>query len=323
MKADFDLIKHYLTVDRDIFDKEIKTKAFELLKNECNSSIYTGGLLALTNFCVNNCHYCGLNRNNPNINRFTLEDETVLSSLKAVKDLGLKRILLIGGENPKIKLNQYLKYIEIAKKYDLEINLAMGVFSKKEYKMLKEAGLDYYTIKFEVSNPKVFNQCNPDISFEDRMKSIYYVKEAGLKLGTGSIVGLKNQSLDDMVNDILLTYELGADWAPIVPYIPSPNTIMGEDTPFGNVDILLRSISLLRLLLPKSQITAGQPTQNSKIGFGDEIGNIEAMAHGANKLFVEVTPLALQKDFEITEGRKLLKLEKIDRMINSLDLMRI
>lgn len=134
---------------------------------------------------------------------------------------------------------------------------------------------------------------------------------------------MKNQSLDDMVNDILLTYELGADWAPIVPYIPAQNSIMGKDTPFGNVDLLLRSISLLRLLLPNSQITAGQPTQDSKIGFGDEKGNIDAMAHGANKLFVEVTPLALQKDFEITEGRKLLKLEKIDRMISSLNLKRI
>lgn len=322
MKAEFDLIKHYLTVDRETFDREVKNKAFNALIKECNSSVYTGGLLALTNVCVNNCHYCGLNRNNPAINRFTLDDNSVLSSIKAVRDLGLKRVLLIGGENPKVKLGQYLKYIEEAKKYDLEINLAMGVFSKKEYKILKDAGLDYYTIKFEVSNPAVFNECNPDIPFEERMKAIYEVKEAGLKLGTGSIVGLKNQSLDDMVNDILLTYELGADWAPIVPYIPAPNSIMGKDTPFGNVDILLRSISLIRLLLPNCQITAGQPTQNSKIGFGDEVGNIEAMSHGANKLFVEVTPLALQNDFEITEGRKLLKLEKIDRMINSLNLKR-
>ncbi|MGD1821821.1 MAG: biotin synthase BioB [Pleomorphochaeta sp.] len=322
MKADFDTIKNYLTMDRKDFDKEIKTKAFETLKMN-DSSVYTGGLLALTNVCVNNCHYCGLNRNNGNINRFTLDDDQVLSSIKAVKDLGLKRLLLIGGENPKIKIDQYLKYIEAAKKNDLEINLAMGVFSKREYKILKDAGLDYYTIKFEVSNPKVFNECNPDILFEDRMKAIREVKEVGLKLGTGSIVGLKNQSLDDMVNDILLTKELEADWAPIVPFIPAPNSIMGDDTPFGNVDILLRSISLIRLLLPNSQITAGQPTQDSKIGFGDEKGNIDAMAHGANKLFVEVTPLALQKDFEITEGRKLLKLEKIDRMINSLSLKRI
>ncbi|MDC7244025.1 MAG: radical SAM protein [Sphaerochaetaceae bacterium] len=321
MKADFDTIKNYLTMDRKDFDKEIKTKAFETLKMN-DSSVYTGGLLALTNVCVNNCHYCGLNRNNGNINRFTLDDNQVLSSIKAVKDLGLKRLLLIGGENPKIKIDQYLKYIEAAKKNDLEINLAMGVFSKREYKILKDAGLDYYTIKFEVSNPKVFNECNPDILFEDRMKAIREVKEVGLKLGTGSIVGLKNQSLDDMVNDILLTKELEADWAPIVPFIPAPNSIMGDDTPFGNVDILLRSISLIRLLLPNSQITAGQPTQDSKIGFGDEKGNIDAMAHGANKLFVEVTPLALQKDFEITEGRKLLKLEKIDRMINSLSLKR-
>ncbi len=323
MKADFDLIKHYLTIDRDSFEKEIKAQAFNTLISECDSSVYTGGLLALTNVCVNNCHYCGLNRNNGEIKRFILDDNQVLSSIKAVKDLGLKRILLIGGENPKIKLDQYLKYIEEAKRYDLEINLAMGVFNKKEYKILKDAGLDYYTIKFEVSNAKVFNECNPDITFDKRMQAIREVKEVGLKLGTSSIVGLKNQSLDDIVNDIILTKELEADWVPIVPYIPAKNSIMAKDTPFGDVDILLRSISILRLLLPKAQITAGQPTQDSKIGFGDEIGNINAMSHGANKLFVEVTPLALQKDFEITEGRKLLKLEKIDRMINSLNLKRI
>ena len=126
----------------------------------------------------------------------------------------------------------------------------------------------------------------------------------------GSIVGLKNQSFEDLVNDILLTKELEADWIPIVPYIPAKNTIMAKDTPFGDVDILLRSISLLRILLPNSQITAGQPTQNSALGFADKEGNMDAMRHGANKLFVEVTPFALQKDFEITQGRKLLTIAK-------------
>lgn len=323
MKYDYDLIAHYLKVDRDTFNREIKDKAFGVLNNETKSQVYTGGLLALTNICVNNCHYCGLNRENGTINRFTLNDDQVKSSMKIVKEMGLKRILLIGGENPKISLNSYLKYIEEAKKNDLEINLAMGVFSKKEYKILKEAGLDYYTIKFEISNPKIFNSCNPDITFEERMKAIYEVKEVGLKLGTGSIVGLKNQSFEDLVNDILLTKELEADWVPIVPYIPAKNTIMAKDTPFGDVDILLRSISLLRILLPNSQITAGQPTQNSTLGFADKEGNMDAMRHGANKLFVEVTPFALQKDFEITQGRKLLQLQKIDEMLDALKLKRV
>ena len=185
MKYDYDLIAHYLKVDRDTFNREIKDKAFGVLNNETKSQVYTGGLLALTNICVNNCHYCGLNRENGTINRFTLGGDQVKSSMKIVKEMGLRRILLIGGENPKISLNSYLKYIEEAKKNDLEINLAMGVFSKKEYKILKEAGLDYYTIKFEISNPEIFNSCNPDITFEERMKAIYEVKEVGLKLGTG------------------------------------------------------------------------------------------------------------------------------------------
>ncbi len=318
----FDLIKHYLTIDREIFDKEIKTKAFDVLKQDCDSKVYAEGLLALTNVCVNNCHYCGLNRENGEIKRFTLSDDNVKSSIKMVKDFGLKSILLIGGENPKISIDDYLRYIEEAKKQDIKVNLAMGVFTNNEYKQLKDAGLDFYTLKFEVSNPDVFNQCNPDIVFEERLRAIYGVKEAGLKLGTGSIVGLKNQSLDDIVRDIILTKELEADWVPIVPYVPAKNSIMGKDTPFGNVDLLLRSISLLRLLLPKAQITAGQPTQDSKLGFSDPVGNIHAMEHGANKLFVEVTPFALRNDFEIIEGRKLLQLEKIDNMIDGLGLKR-
>ncbi|MGD6731507.1 MAG: biotin synthase BioB [Pleomorphochaeta sp.] len=320
MQNDFDLIKHYLTVDREIFNREVRDKAFATLITQNRSRVFITGLLALTNVCTNNCHYCGLNRDNGKIKRFTLDDETVLSSIKVVKDLGLKRVLLIGGENPQISLSQYIKYVEYAKELDLEINLAMGVFTKEEYKTLKNAGLDCYTIKFEVSNSKIFNQCNPDISFLERMKAIRNVKEVGLKLGTGNIVGLKNQSLDDLVGDIQLIKQLEADWVPIVPYIPSPNSIMAKDTPFGNVDLLLRSISIIRLLLPKAQITAGQPTQDSKLGFSDRQGNIDALLHGANKLFVEVTPFALRKDFEITKDRKLLEFAKIDEMLNSVNL---
>ena len=122
MKYDYDLIEHYLKVDRETFNREIKDKAFALLKNEGKSRVYTDGLLALTNICVNNCHYCGLNRENGTLNRFTLDDNQVKSSFEIVKEMGLKRILLIGGENPKISLNTYLKYIEEAKKNNLEIN---------------------------------------------------------------------------------------------------------------------------------------------------------------------------------------------------------
>lgn len=322
MKNDFELIKHYLRIDRETFNREIRNEAFDTLKKKSHFHVYTGGLLALTNNCVNNCHYCGLNRDNGEIRRFTLDDKTVIKSIKLVKKMGLKRILLIGGENPKISISQYLKYIEEAKKNDLEINIAMGVFTKSEYKQLKDTGLDYYTIKFESSNPNVFNSSNPDITFEDRMKAIREVKEVGLKLGTGSIVGLKGQSFDDIVRDIQLTKELEADWVPIVPYIPAKNTIMAKDTPFGNVDLLLRSISLLRLLLPTSQITAGQPTQDSKEGFADKKGNIEALKHGANKLFVEVTPMAMRGEFEIIEGRKLFQIENIENMIKSVGLER-
>lgn len=323
MKNDFNLIKHYLTIDRETFNKEVKEKAFNVFKKENNSKVYTTGLLSISNKCVNNCHYCGLNRNNGEINRFTLDDDSVIQSFKTVKDLSLNSVMLIGGENPKVTIDHYIKYIKEAKSLGLRVNLAVGEFNKSEYKRLKDAGLDMFTIKFEVSSPTVFNECNPDTNFEERMTLIRNVKEVGLELGTGSIVGLKNQSLDDTVRDIQLTAELQPSWVPIVPYIPAKNSIMAKDTPFGNVDILLRSISILRLLLPKAQITAGQPTQDSKYGFADKQGNIDALMHGANKFFVDVTPFALKKDFEIIDERKLFQLNKIDEIVKTVNLNRV
>jgi biotin synthase len=318
-KEIYDNLKYYLTMDKIEFDKTIKTKAFDTLMKESKGYIDVSALLALTNICRNDCTYCGLGSSN-HIKRFTLDEDSVLEAINFVADNNIKEIFFIGGENPNIKMESYIKYIKTAKNRGLKTNLAMGVFNKEEYKKLKDTGLDTYTIKFEESNPTLFESYKPNITFDKRMKAIHEVKDTGLQLASGSIVGLKGQTLDDVVNDIKLTVDLDVEWIPIVPYLPSHGTKMAEDTPPGDIELTLRAISLLRLMLPKCRITAAQPGLNKDLGFGDPEGNLEAIKHGANLLFAEVTPFALKKLFSITDHRELPRLQQIKELVEPLDL---
>lgn len=319
-KEIYNNIEYYLTVDDNTFEKEIRSKAFNLLREENDSTVHVSALLATTNVCKNTCTYCGLNKNNRNLKRFSLKDADIIKSIEFTKDSELKEIFFISGENPAFKLERYLKHIEYAKSLGLKTNLAIGTLKREEYQQLKNAGLDMYTIKFESSNPKIFKNCKIDIDFEKRMDSIRAVKDVGLQLGSSSIVGLKGSTIEDLVNDIKLTADLNVDWVPIVPYLPATNTEMGKDTPPGDINLTLRAISILRLLLPKSRITAAQPKKNSKYGFGDRDGNLAALKSGANILFVELTPIALQNKFAITDNRKLPRLEETKSLALSLNL---
>jgi biotin synthase len=129
--------------------------------------------------------------------------------------------------------------------------------------------------------------------------------------------------VDDAARDILLMEELGIDWAPVVPYLPAPGTPMAATTPMGDVALLMREISILRILMPHAIITGGQPRQGSTLGFADPGGNRDALASGANILFVDITPHALRRDFQITPGRILPGVSHVDSLLAGAGLERV
>ncbi len=314
-----DDLKAALTGDHAVFEKNFRIPAWESLRTRNRGRVYVSGLLALSNVCANNCHYCGLRRSRK-IPRFILEEDLVRQITLKMKAQGIRRIFYISGEMIPRGSERLIRLVEYAKSLDLEVNLAAGVLPKEDLRRLQEAGLDFYTLKFETANPAVFAACKPDISFEERMEAVRAVKDQGIKLGSGNIVGLKGQSLDDIVDDLLLMIELDIDWAPVVPYMPAPDTPMALDTPMGDVDVTLRLLSLLRCFLPPLRITAGQPRVGSTLGFADPEGTRRGLRHGADALFVELTPLAKAENFEITASRKLPRLEALEEISEELEL---
>jgi biotin synthase len=284
--------------------------------------IAVAGLLAISNYCRNSCDYCGLRAPNDKIPRYRLSLDEIKKSINGIRDHGIRKLFLISGEDPGIVMDDVLKAIEFAAGQGLSIMLGLGVYHRSVYTSMRNAGAELYALKFETSNEEIFSSVKPDITMDERMDAIRDVKESGLKLGSGNIVGLPGETVDDIARDILLMKELDIDWAPVVPYMPAPNTPLGVRQPMGSVDLLLREIALLRYLIPDTLITAGQPTQDSKLGFADPEGSKEAIRVGANLLFVDLTPDIRKESFAITQNRFLPRLEEIDKLLIEIGLER-
>jgi biotin synthase len=283
-------------------------------------TIAVSGLLAVSNICRNRCTYCGLRAPNTAIPRYRLSLEEIQRALAGIREQGIGRVFFISGEDPGLDTGEMLQAVEYASGLGLRVMLGLGVLTPEDYADFRHAGAELYALKFETSNRAVFDEVKPDISLDERIQSIREVQQADLELGSGNIVGLPGERLEDLVNDIALMKELEIGWAPIVPYLPAPNTPLGAAQPMGSVELLLREISLVRLELPDTLITAGQPTQGSQLGFSDPEGTKNAIAAGANLLFVDLTPKERREDFAITPQRILPRLEAIDSQLAELGL---
>ena len=315
-------IRRVLTLDDETFDRDFRKRALEIRQREFEDTLFVSGLLAFSSYCVNDCTYCGLRRSNAAIPRYRLSADEIIRVIDSFSDNGIRRIFLVSGEDRGYPVEDILRTVDHAHTRGLHVTLGCGVYDFNTLLRFREAGADCYTIKFESSDSKLFHSAKPTADFDRRMECIHNVKRAGMELGSGNIIGLAGQTLDILTADIMLMRDLAIDWAPVVPYLPAPGTPMAADTPMGDVALTLRVLSILRLMMPRLLITAGQPSPGSKLGFADPDGNRAALAAGANLLFVDMTPHAVRKDFDITPGRVLPGLAHIDRLLESAGLRR-
>ncbi len=316
-------LKALLEMDDESFEAEVTSIAREITKREFHGGVYVSGLLAISNYCRNNCTYCGLRMSNGDVPRFRLSLNDINDVTDHLSESGLDRIFFVSGEDPGFSVDDIFALTAHASEIGLHVTLGLGIYPENALREMCDAGADCYTLKFETSNREMFGKIKPTADFDQRLDCIINIKPAGMELGSGNIVGLEGQTIDDIAGDIFLMHELEIDWAPVVPYLPAPGTPMAESTPMGDVSLTLRELSLLRVIMPEVIITAGQPSRGSKLGFADPDGNRDALNAGANILFVDVTPHAVRKDFDITPGRILPGLTQIEKLLESMGLERI
>ncbi len=175
-------------------------------------------------------------------------------------------------------------------------------------------------MKFEMSNEAEFNRLNPSTNFKKRMQAIEEVKQSGMLLASGNIVGYPGQRMSDIADDILLMKKLDISWAPIIPYLPAAGTPLAEEGGRGNLNTNLKEISVLRLMMPHINITAAQPGENMKNGLSDVEGNLNALKAGANLFFVDMLPAAMAKNFHVIDDRLIHGLEHVHQLAKLADM---
>ena len=304
-------IKEILQMPREEYEKTIRAQAFETMLAE-KKGVCATAMLGYSNICKNQCLYCGMRASNHLPKRYRYHAEQIVELASAAYQSGLRRLFLISGEDPKFPFEDILSVIQTAKAMGFErVSLCAGEFSRSQYEQMKAAGLDEYVMKFEMSHKDTFERLNPSTTFEKRNKAITWIQEAGLDLGSGNIVDYPGQTLEELVDDIWLMKELNVSWAPNIPYMPAAGTPLAQEGGPGRIDLMHREISLVRLLLPRADITAQQPGKNLKNGLGDTEGNLWAIQAGANVLFVDLLPAADAESFRVIDHRMVQGLEHV------------
>ena len=287
----------------DEMDDESEKRLFDLAlvakKEHYGLDVYMRGLIEFTNYCSQNCMYCGIRRENPDTDRYRLTKEEVLDCCQEGFKLGYRTFVLQGGEDKWYIDERLVDIIKAIKSNwpETAVTLSVGERSYESYKALFEAGADRYLLRHETASPEIYSSIHPDMSFENRRQCLKNLKEIGFQVGAGFMVGLPGQGNKELVMDLRYLKQLDPEMVGIGPFIPHKKTPLGEEVG-GSVEKTLIMIALTRLMLPKALLPS-----TTALGTMDPQGREKALKAGANVVMPNLSPTEQRLKYELYENK--------------------
>ena len=286
------------------YDEETKEYLFSLARSISQKTfqkeIYLRGLIEFTNYCKNDCYYCGIRSGNRNADRYRLSKEQILECCKIGHELGFRTFVLQGGEDMAFTDEILVDIIQEMKKGypDCAVTLSIGERTYEQYKKYYEAGADRFLLRHETANEEHYHLLHPDsLSLSNRKECLRNLKKIGYQVGTGFMVGSPYQTLDCLVEDLFFIKELQPHMIGIGPFIPHKDTKFAE-FPAGSVDLTLVLISILRLMNPYALIPA-----TTALGTMDKKGREKGILSGANVLMPNLSPITVRKKYDLYDNK--------------------
>jgi biotin synthase len=261
------------------------------------NAVLLRGLIEISNICNQSCHYCGLRKENKTLVRYRMTEGEIMGAAQKIQEAGISTVVLQSGEDKtgSRRLSSLIRRIRAES--NLFITLSLGERPPGDYRIFREAGADRYLLKHETASRQLFAALRPGSSYTSRREALLLFKKMGLETGTGCMVGLPGQTLEDLADDLLYMKTLEADMIGIGPFIPPPATPLAH-CPSGTTDMTLKMISLTRLLLPEANIPA-----TTSLGVLDGTGRQKALQAGANVVMLDFTPENYRKHYDIYPGK--------------------
>lgn len=256
--------------------------------------IFIRGLIEFTNFCRNDCYYCGIRKSNKNAERYRLTKEEILSCCEEGYKTGFRTFVLQGGEDAAFTTDKIADIVRSIKTHhkDCAVTLSIGECSEASYKAFKEAGADRYLLRHETANECHYKVLHPgEMSLENRKKCLWNLKKLGFQTGAGIMAGSPGQTADCLAEDFEFLTELQPEMVGIGPFIPH------KDTPFnscnaGDTALTLYLLGLTRLLLPNVLLPA-----TTALGTVLENGREKGILAGANVVMPNLSPASVREKY--------------------------
>ena len=301
--------KHHLSLSSYEKILEERTEADEELAHqlarECTEKyygrgVYTRGLIEFTNYCKNNCHYCGIQRGNQEVERYRLSKEEILSCCEEGYRLGFRTFVLQGGEDPYFTDEKIVEIVQAIKKAfpDCAVTLSIGEKSRASYEKYFLAGADRYLLRHETADKEHYQYLHPkELSWEHRMRCLKDLKDIGFQVGCGFMVGSPHQTAKTLAKDLYFIQEFQPDMCGIGPFIPQHATVFAREKA-GTLQDTLFLLSLLRLIHPNMLIPA-----TTALGTIDKRGRELGILSGANVLMPNLSPTAVRKKYLLYDNK--------------------
>lgn len=279
--------------------KKLHRKAEVVRQEYFGNEIHLRGIIEFSNYCRQDCTYCGLRKLNETVERFRMNKEEILVAADLIINSDIKTIVLQSGEDP-FYTKEYIAEIitEIKSKYDVAITLSLGEREFSAYDLWRKCGADRYLLKHETANKDIYNEIHPHQKFDNKIAHLKYLKSIGFQIGSGNITGLPSQTLEDIADDILLCNELDVDMASFSPFIHAENTPLAY---YDNCDLvlLLNTMAVARLVLKNAHIPS-----TSALATLDEEGREKGILAGANVVMPSFTPSPYRGNYLIYKDKK-------------------
>lgn len=286
-------------------------------QRQFQNRIFVRGLVEFTNFCKNNCLYCGIRNGNHSVERYRLTNAQILSCLEEGYAAGFRTLVLQGGEDAYFTDERICALVaEIKRRHDdCAVTLSVGERDRDSYQKMFDAGADRYLLRHETATAAHYAQLHPkELTLETRLRCLQDLKDIGYQVGCGFMVGSPYQTPELLAEDLFFIQQFRPHMVGLGPFIPHHATPFA-DFPAGSIDTSLFMLALVRLALPSVLL----PATTALATLGKD-GRLKGILAGANVVMPNLSPKDVRQQYmlydkkastgaEAAEGLDLLRKE--------------
>lgn len=287
-------------LETDAYDAALFQAADRVRRTHYGTAVYIRGLIEFTNYCKNNCYYCGIRRDNRHVTRYRLTKEQILACCAEGYALGFRTFVLQGGEDPYFTDARLCDIVSSIRKNhpDCAITLSVGEKPRESYQAYFDAGASRYLLRHETADAAHYGMLHPaELSAQNRQECLFHLKEIGYQVGSGFMVGSPYQTTENLIADLRFLQKLQPDMIGIGPYITHAETPFA-DQKSGTLELTLRLVAVLRLLFPYALLPA-----TTALGTIHPEGRELGLKAGANVVMPNLSPTGVRSLYELYENK--------------------